>query len=215
MEASRAPLPIFSPSMKRLFFGLSVDPTVGSALIRAARRSLEERDAGGIYGEDDLHLTLTFVGDFPEDRVKSLIAAANYEFKALWAPELLVGGEGGGFPDSQRPKALFSPVEETGESVGRLAALRNRTHQVAMSHGWRASSAERRRAFRPHVTLARVDPGRPGAQASDYADFWDLGAERRWLPLDITLYESDTDPNKGLGDRYRQLAAWPLAVRPG
>ncbi len=201
--------------MKRLFFGLSVDPVVGSALIRAARRSLDERAASGIYGEDDLHLTLTFVGDFPADKVKSLIATATYEFKALWAPELLVGGQGGAFPSKESPRALFSVVEETGETIGRLATLRNRTHQVAMSHGWRATPAERRRAFRPHVTLARTDATPSGGEGSDFSDFWDLGAERRWLPLDITLYQSDTDPNKGPGDRYRQLAAWPLAVRPG
>ncbi len=204
--------------MKRLFFGLSVDPVVGATLIRAARRSLDERAAAGIYGEDDLHLTLTFLGSFPADRVKSLMATANYEFKALWAPELIVGGQGGAFPDKEHPRALYSTVEETGESVGRLATLRNRTHQVAMSHGWRASEADRRRAFRPHVTLARPEAPAAGDGASDFADFWDLGAERRWLPLDITLYESDQDPNGDRpesGDRYRQLAAWPLAVRPG
>ena len=208
--------------MKRLFFGLSVDPVVGATLIRAARRSLHERDAETVYGEDDLHLTLTFVGEFPAERVKSLIQAANYEFKALWAPELLVGGQGGAFPDREHPRALYSVVEETGESVGRLAALRNRTHQVAMSHGWRASEADRRRAFRPHVTLARPKAPVQGGDASDFSDFWDLGAERRWLPLDITLYESDRDANRDPqsgrskpGDRYRQLAAWPLAVRPG
>ena len=204
--------------MKRLFFGLSVDPVVGATLIRAARRSLDECSAAGIYGEDDLHLTLTFMGGFPAERVKSLIEAANYEFKALWAPELIVGGEGEAFPDREQPRALYSPVEETGESVGRLAALRNRTQQVAMSHGWRASHVERSRAFRPHVTLARTAAPAKGEAAPDFGDFWDHGAERRWLPLDITLYESHVDPSDGQpgsGDRYHQLAAWPLAVRPG
>ena len=204
--------------MKRLFFGLSMDPVVGGALIRAARRSLDERDAAGIYGEEDLHLTLTFLGEFPADRVKSLIAAANYEFKALWAPELLVGGEGGAFPDREHPRVLYSSVEETGETVGRLATLRNRTQQVALSHGWRASEVDRRRTFRPHVTLARPETAADTAERTDFSEFWDLGAERRWLPLDITLYESDKSPETERAEganRYHQLAAWPLAVRPG
>jgi len=62
------------------------------------------------------------------------------------------------------------------------------------------------------VTLARAS----GASEEEVEDFWDLGAERRWLPLDITLYESLDEEARGAGSgRYEALAAWPLAVRPG
>ncbi|QDV07312.1 2',5' RNA ligase family [Planctomycetes bacterium Poly30] len=207
--------------MQRLFFGLSVDPVVGQSLIRAARRALGAELSEALYGEEVLHLTLCFLGSFPRDRVKSLVQSARDEFVGLWAPELLLGGEGDAFPDRGTPRTLHTAVEEVGDATGRLGTIRNRTMQVAMSHGWRASQAERARPFRPHVTLARLS-GRPdspipedsGAAAfADLDDFWDLGAERRWLPVDITLYESLGRSEDG--ERYRQLAAWPLAVRPG
>ena len=62
--------------MKRLFFGLSVDPVVGQSLIRAAKRTLGAELSQALYGEDDLHLTLCFLGSFPKDRLPSLVQAA-------------------------------------------------------------------------------------------------------------------------------------------
>ncbi|MFT5735366.1 MAG: 2'-5' RNA ligase [Planctomycetota bacterium] len=220
--------------MKRLFFGLSVDPVVGQSLIRAARRALGPELTRAIYGEDDLHLTLCFIGSFPDDRIASLKDMANGELRSLWAPELLLGADGDAFPDRETPRTLHTKVEETSDSVGRLATLRNRAMQVAMSHGWRPTQAERARPFQPHVTLARLgrkpsptlgatpekaaeqaleQSAKASEMASSAEEFWDLGAERRWLPIDITLYESPGQT--GAGERYLPIAAWPLAVRPG
>ncbi len=202
--------------MKRLFFGLTVDPVVGQSLLRAARRSLTSEQAEALYGEDDLHLTLSFLGSFPEERIQSLIDVADYELKWLWAPELLVGAEGDAFPSRARPRSIHALVEETADSVGRLSTIRNRTQQLGLSHGWRAQEAERMRPFQPHVTLARL--GMAAGPDPDLDDFWDLGGERRWLPVDVTLYESLPRNAEGAPsgeDRYRTLAAWPLAVRPG
>ncbi|MEM8714137.1 MAG: hypothetical protein AAGG01_24605 [Planctomycetota bacterium] len=200
--------------MTRLFFGLSVDPVVGQSLLRGAKRALSGAPEGGIdlYEEEDLHVTLCFLGSFPPDRIAALREAANYEFKGLFAPELLVGEEGDSLPSRVEPRALVTGVEETAETVGRLAAVRNRTWQVALSQGWRGSRSDRERPFQPHVTLARASD----VPARELEDFWDLSAERRWLPLDIVLYESlDAEAREAAGVRYRTLAAWPLSVRPG
>ena len=152
-----------------------------------------------VYAASDLHLTLAFLGEVEEVLVRTIVRSAGDEFRGLTAPELRVGGTAGSFPDGERPRALWEGVEETFESMGRLAALRNRALQVAYSHGLRPRRADRERPFRPHVTVAR--PGREAAVPEDFFEDRDAG---RWLPVDVTLFESLGAVSAG-GDRYRVL----------
>ncbi|MEM6672901.1 MAG: RNA 2',3'-cyclic phosphodiesterase [Planctomycetota bacterium] len=195
--------------MRRLFFGLSVDPDVSQPMLRGVRATLDGSGPFAVYGPEDLHVTLCFLGEVDDERVQRLLSAAGVEFRALHAPELSVGGCGDAFPTRETPRALVSCVSEVTETVGRLAALRNRALQVGLTCGWRPTRVERERGFRPHVTLAR-----PRAGAAVPEDFWDLGRERSWVPADVELFESR--PERGDGEpRYRTVASWPLAVGPG
>lgn len=196
--------------MKRLFFGLAVDPEVGNRVVRSVHSALEGEGEFAIYAPDDLHVTLCFLGEVEDDRVPSIVDAAHQEFRALFAPELHVGGHADAFPSRERPRALFTCVTETIESSGRLAALRNRAMQVGLSQGWRPGRAERERPFRPHVTVARPRNGAPVPE-----DFWDLGSDRRFVPVDVVLFESLAGRENGSEVRYRHLDSWPLAVTPG
>lgn len=194
---------------QRLFFGLSVDPEVGERLTRAARNALADIGPVTLYGADDLHLTLCFMGEVPSDRVRELIRGASREFSGLWAPELRVGAEGGAFPNADAARSVWAGVAESADSLGRLAAIRNRALQVGLSHGCRPPRVDASRPFQPHVTLAR-----PRTEVPIEASALDFGAERNWLPVDVTLFQSL--PGRGAGgDRYQTLHAWPLAVRPG
>ncbi len=201
--------------MKRLFFGLSVDADVGAALLRAVRGSLGGNGDGAgecaIYGADDLHVTLCFIGRFDPREIPSLRQVAGGEFRGMLAPEMRVGGETGAFPSRAAPRALFAQARESASCLGRLEALRNRALQAALAHGWRPGEAERGRSFRPHVTVARAPNGTEVPE-----DFWDIGLERSWVPVDVSLFESlGAEERESTGERYRIVASWPLAVRPG
>ena len=195
--------------MARLFFGLGIEGDLGDRIVRRTRLALEDCGEVAVYAASDLHLTLAFLGEVEEVLVRTIVRSAGDEFRGLTAPELRVGGTAGAFPNGERPRALWEGVEETFESMGRLAALRNRALQVAYSHGLRPRRADRERPFRPHVTVAR--PGRDAAVPEDFFVDRDAG---RWLPVDVTLFESLGAVSAG-GDRYQVLGAWPLVVRPG
>ena len=196
--------------MTRLFFGLALDPEVAERLQRSVAASLEGCGPVAVYGAEDMHLTLAFLGEIEPEKIPSIKRAATEEFRGLTAPELRVGGELGAFPSAQAPRALFADVQEAPDSWGRLAALRNRALQVGLAHGWRQSRKDSERPFRPHVTVAR-----PRGGASIPQELLGQHPERGWLPVDIVLFESR--PTRGeVGEaRYRALGAWPLVVRPG
>lgn len=195
--------------MVRLFFGLGIEGDLGDRIVRRTRLSLEGCGDPALYAAADLHLTLAFLGEVEQGLVRAILRSAGDEFRGLAAPELRVGATAGSFPHGERPRVLWEGVEETFESMGRLAALRNRALQVAYSHGLRPRRADRERPFRPHVTVAR--PG-PGAEVPE--EFFDERDAGRWLPVDVTLYES-LGGGSADGSRYRALGAWPLVVRPG
>ena len=195
--------------MARLFFGLGIEGDLGERIAKRTRLALADCGEMAVYAADDLHLTLAFLGEVESDTVRSIVRTAGDEFRGLTAPELRVGGSAGSFPDGERPRALWEGVEETFDSLGRIAALRNRALQVAYCHGLRPRRADRERPFRPHVTVAR-----PGSGAAIPGDYFEDRDASRWLPVDVTLFESFGKESPD-GSRYRVLAAWPLVVRPG
>ena len=195
--------------MARLFFGLGIESDLGDRIVRRTRLALEGCEGAFVYAADDLHLTLAFLGEVEPGLVRSIVHTAADEFRGLAAPELRVGGTAGSFPDEGRRSSLWEGVEETFDSLGRLEALRNRALQVAYVHGLRPRRADLEESFRPHVTVARPGPG--AAIPEDFFEDRDAG---RWLPVDVTLFESLGADSEG-GARYRALGAWPLVVRPG
>lgn len=195
--------------MPRLFFGLGLDSEIAERVCARVRSVLFDDRPEALYRAADLHLTLAFLGDVDEARLASIQSAALEEFRGLTAPELRVGGEIDAFPNRSQPRTVFADVEESFDSSGRLSAIRNRVHQVALSHGFRPTREEWKRGFKPHVTLARL-----GGKALSGDEVYDLSLERNWLPVDITLFESLASRGDG-EDRYRIRATWPLVVRPG
>lgn len=207
-------MPSPEPATRRLFIGLGLPDSLAQRLVRQVGPTLTDDDQRLPEGVrlcrgDDLHLTLCFLGDFPEDGRPALERALAEEVRGLSAPELHVRGTGG-FPDLVGPRVLWAAVEEADGSEGRLAALHSRAQQAATLMGWRPSAVERWKPFRPHVTLARVRRMARGTAAIRPA-FGRLAFDHRWLPVEVGLFESRPhDP----AQRYHALQTVPLVVRP-
>lgn len=177
----------------RAFIALPIPEAAIAALIRL-QSSLP---TGKAVPEDNLHLTLAYLGDVSEDVLETLhdllqsarLPASDIAFQGL-----------GTFAEMERG-LTFAAVTPTDP----LTALQSKVAQLARSAG---ADLPRRR-FRPHVTLTRANR-QPKGPARDRL------AAAIGVPTDIPsftahalcLYHSNLSPT---GARHEVLATYPLA----
>lgn len=94
------------------------------------------------------HLTLQFLGDWPESRLPALKSAL--EALPLAGDFVLRPGDVGGFPDLRRPRVLFMHMDSDGKLEELAGQVRRVTGDV-----WPDGPQDSRR-FKAHLTLARV-----------------------------------------------------------
>lgn len=193
------PLP---PATRRLFVALRPDP---ATLDRLAAAAADLCAALGPAGRDlrpvppgALHLTLRFLGDVEAARLDDVAAAV--AGAAAAAPPLALEVRGAGaLPDPRRPRVLFLDV---GGEVGPLAAL-----AADLEARLRAADfPPEPRPFRPHLTVARVRPGRRPAGLAAALRAAAL-APVAWQAREVTLVESHLEAG---GARHVPLRAAPL-----
>jgi 2'-5' RNA ligase len=159
----------------RLFVALDLPVSVGDALAAWARREVGARDDLRRVPVDALHLTLLFLGDRPMTDVD--VIASAMRSTADGPVPLGVGAPLWLAP--RRPHVLAVGITDP---AGALTALHRRLQaRLGTSIGWDPE----RRAFRPHVTVARV---RRGAQVRPIA--LDGPEDLRWWAEALTLYRS-------------------------
>jgi 2'-5' RNA ligase len=131
----------------RLFTALDPTPEVHDALkqfldrLRPAARLRWSRPEG-------LHLTLKFIGQWPDARLAELRQALS---GVTFAP-FDIGFSGlGFFPNPRSPRVFWAGIQ-AGPELGKLAALVDRTLEPL------GVEAEKR-PYSPHLTLARIEGG--------------------------------------------------------
>jgi 2'-5' RNA ligase len=98
--------------------------------------------------EDNLHLTLKFLGDIPVTNVERLSAAASIAASTVEPFEIVVEGCGA-FPPRGQPRVLWIGIDDTS---GKLALL----HRALEDECSKAGFPREERAFHPHLTIARI-----------------------------------------------------------
>jgi RNA 2',3'-cyclic 3'-phosphodiesterase len=130
--------------MHRLFVGLRPPPAVRARLLGAM---------GGVTGarwqnDGQLHLTLRFIGEVERPLAEDLaIALSNIHYPPI---EVALAGVGQ-FDSRGRPNALWAGVRPHDA----LAGLHKKVDQALV----RCGLAPERRAYLPHITLARMNAG--------------------------------------------------------
>jgi 2'-5' RNA ligase len=134
----------------RAFVALDFDATSVRRVLRVADRL---RMASGAPSatwtpQDKMHLTLKFMGSLPADAVAPLgkSLGALVEGKPAPRPGTCVLEA---FPRSEHANVVVLELSDPDGAVGKLAA---RVEKLALRHGVPAEG----RAFRPHLTLARL-----------------------------------------------------------
>jgi 2'-5' RNA ligase len=158
----------------RTFVAIRCGAPIRARLAREASR-LAALDRGvRPTREEDLHLTVQFLGETREDVVPALGEALRRA--AARFPPIPVRYRGlGAFPSAGRPQMLWVGLEEEGEP-GRLAALAAAVGESLTPLG----HPPERRPWTAHVTLGRFRGGRPRpalSEAIERGRALDLGRE--------------------------------------
>jgi len=132
----------------RLFVGIGLPDGCRDAISRVLSPLRERGDAVSWTRAENLHLTLKFLGEVPEDRVEPLaaeMAAAAGDARPF---DLLLEGAGG-FPTISSPRILWVGIREPLDPVRKL-------HQNMEDVLSGAGFPREGRSFHPHITVGRV-----------------------------------------------------------
>jgi 2'-5' RNA ligase len=176
--------------MHRLFVAIRPPEKVRDLLIDAMDDSPDFR----WQDEEQLHLTLRFVGEVDRPLAEDLAAA----LAAIHAPAFELRISGVGRFKQRSSGALWAGVEPRAP----LAALAAKIERACLSAGLDPE----RRAFHPHVTLARWK----GRRTREVADFLDRRRGLVSAPFDVesfTLFESHLSRH---GAHYEAVADYQL-----
>ncbi len=177
-------------STHRLFVALR-PPRPVREILRAAMHGI----SGARWQDDDqIHLTLRFIGEVDHHRAEDIAAALG----GLYAPPITARIAGVSlFEHHGRPHMVWAGVEPA-EPLG---ALHHKVDQLLA----RVGVSPEKRAFIPHITLARLNRG-----SGPVAPFLAQNSDLTSPPFSfghVTLYESEMGHG---GSRYRPVTRYPL-----
>jgi len=187
---------------------------LGEELGRRVRAATDAALGGGdrlgayrLPRPEGLHATLFYLGPAARSTIDAVVLGLTRALAGLSAGRLRLGACGA-FPGPGRERVLWVGVEEGQPGV--LGRLRAATLDGFAAAGVRGPvEEERRRPFRPHVTVARPR-GRPRVPAAFHG--LDFGLD--WSPTEAALVESVRDAGGGPA-RYLPLVRFPLAPARG
>lgn len=188
----------------RAFLAVELAPEIRSEL--GALQARLASGAGGAAGRwvkpEGIHLTLKFLGEVDTRQLPELYAATDRACETISPFAVQVTGWGC-FPNTRRPRVVWAGVNDPS---GRLAALQQRIERACAALGY----APEKRAFSPHLTLARV---RQEASLFDVQALGSavatnlLGALGEQRVGEVRIYKSDLRPE---GAVYTVLHTSPL-----
>lgn len=185
----------------RSFIAIALPEEIRSRLaeVQALLRPVKEsgRARLSIPRAENIHLTLKFLGDIPVNTVGEIDERVGEKLRDAGAFELSVRGAGG-FPQLMRPRVLWAGVKLTDKL---------RQTQALVESGLKGMPIKLdRKAFRPHLTIARVRNSRQGELGDVLKPFlaFEFGS---FTVEEIVLYRSELAPS---GAIYSPLVRWSL-----
>ncbi len=159
----------------RTFVGIRCGAGARRALHRAGLELQGDDPALKLPAIEDLHLTLHYLGNTPQEDLGELGEALEDAVEGRAPFEVVYRGLGA-FPSAERPRVAWVGIEDPeGGPSEPLLALHKALGRALREVGYRPE----RRAFHPHITLARVHrkPSERVLAALGGAQAMDLGGE--------------------------------------
>jgi 2'-5' RNA ligase len=183
----------------RLFVALELPAEVRAALARFGRAAADADHALRAVRDDDLHVTLLFLGHRPLDEIDVAAGVVDEAASGVAAPLLELGAPLWLSP--RRPHVLTVALADPSHA---LAALQS---AVAVGLVEALGLVPERRRFLPHVTVARVRRGAVPRREGLPAATW--GAGGAFPGEAVTLFRSYLG---GGPARYEPLLRVPLVA---
>lgn len=188
----------------RTFVGIGLPSDCRRAISEAISPLRAKQKAVSWTLEQNLHVTLKFLGETPNDRIDEI--GSLLEAAAIGIPPFEFAiDDAGGFPNLRSPRVLWVGIREPLELVGKL--------QENIENALSAAGFPREgRRFHPHITVGRVRDRLPAVWGVKYAKalsgkpFGVVGASS------FQFYESRLSPK---GSMYQVLRDVPLSGKPG
>ena len=183
----------------RLFLAINLEPEVRRTILQATEPLRVAAPSLGWVDETRLHLTLKFIGEAPEDAVAPLGNAMG-RVAPKHRPFALRIAEIGAFPNFRRARVVWMGIDRD----PKLELLHHDIELACEELGYEVDG----RAFRPHLTLARV------RDRTDVEELRNLSRASRTIELEEespvhTIDLMQSTPGSG-GSRYQRLHAAPL-----
>ena len=191
----------------RLFVAIDLDPSIRERISRFVEGVQNFAPQARWTNPESWHITLKFIGEFPDAKIAELKAA----LATVQAPASTISFRGTGvFPTPKAARVFWVGIE----ADEHLSSLAGRIDEVTKKFGVESE----KRAFTPHLTLARIGSGRPSRGPEDRKnqpfaklleqvakmpppDFGTMTARELWL------YQSKLSPK---GAQYTKLERFPL-----
>jgi 2'-5' RNA ligase len=191
----------------RLFVGIDLDEMIRQKITRFVEGVAGFAPDVRWMKPEALHLTLKFIGEFPEPKLEELKTA----LRAVKSPAFDISFRGSGFFPTAKAARVFWVGVHAEERLPKLAS--------AMDHAVAKLEVQREaRAYTPHLTLARAGSGRPsrGKEDKPHNRFQVLRERLEKMPSpefgtmtarEFYLYQSKLSPK---GSEYTKLQRFAL-----
>ena len=184
----------------RTFVAVELNDPTRRALGDAVGRMREAAPDLKWVAPQGMHLTLKFIGELKDQDVGAALEALRAAAAGCEPFAMRVSGVSG-FPPRGRPRVVHAPLEEPTGALAELA----RTVEEGLAEA--VGVKREKRAFKAHVTLARVRRGANCPPASELADRAGNVEFGKVEVKDIVLMKSDLTPR---GAVYSVLERIPL-----
>ena len=183
----------------RTFIAIELLPEVLDAIkkVQAHLRHGEGGRAGRWVRVESIHLTLKFLGDVLEEDLDNVYQATQRACQGQKPFALAVAGLGC-FPNARRPRVIWVGVHE---QTGQLVALQQSIEHELGQMGF----PKEKRAFRAHLTLARIQRRAPRQEIEALGRSvarYQVGELAQMHATEVSVMKSDLRPT---GAIYTEL----------
>ncbi len=185
----------------RLFVAVKVPDELGKRLADMERRLAATGADVKWVPESNFHLTLKFLGNVDEARVKAVWEALAPAVSRVQAFDVCLAGAGA-FPNKRRASVIWAGIRSGAEQI---KALAQRVEDALEKIGFERES----RPFKAHLTLGRARSPRNADKLGEMLDAMKAEEVGTFTVSAITLVKSDLRPS---GPVYTTITEHEMVV---